>query len=118
MPLIPALIAAVLMLSLAAAAQTPGKLDLEAAELAAELIGRPVHSADGVEVGTVNDLSFDDQGQPDRLRIDISRHLGFGSRTVEVPPGAFMTLRGAVVLDLPADGVQALPEVTGPHLTE
>lgn len=118
MPFIPTFIAAVLVLSGAAAAQTPGKYDLEAAEMAAELIGRPVHSSDGVEVGTVNDLSFDDQGQPDRLRIDTSRHLGFGSRTVEVPPGAFMTLRGAVVLDLPADGVQTLPEVTGPHLTE
>lgn len=118
MPFIPAFIAAILALSGVAAAQTPGKYDLEAAEMAAELIGKPVHSSDGVEVGTVSDLSFDDEGRPDRLRIETSRHLGFGSRTVEVPPGAFMTLRGAVVLDLPADGVDVLPEVTGSHLTE
>ena len=37
--------------------------------------------------------------------------LGLGLRTIELPQGAFTVLRGAVVLDLPAEAVQTLPEL-------
>jgi hypothetical protein len=36
--------------------------------------------------------------------------LGIGARTIEIPGGAFIVLRGAVVLELPAESVEALPE--------
>lgn len=91
-------------------AQAPGKLDLEAAELAMELIGRPVYASDGGVVGTVTDLAFDENGQPQALRMETARQLGLGTRIVQVPRGWFMTLRGAVVLDMPADAVEFLPE--------
>jgi hypothetical protein len=70
--------------------QEPGKLDLEASELAAEIIGAPVSDPRGAEIGEVADVSFDEDGQPDRLRVRISALLGFGERTVEVPRGAYM----------------------------
>jgi hypothetical protein len=34
--------------------------------------------------------------------------LGLGACTLEIPIGAFMALRGAVVLDLPAEAVTTL----------
>jgi sporulation protein YlmC with PRC-barrel domain len=94
-------------------AQTPEKINREAAEMAADLIGAPVFAADGPEIGEVADISFDDEARPHRLRVTTTAvlGLGFGERTLEIPKRTFMTLRGAVVLDLPADAVKALPEL-------
>ena len=92
-------------------AQDPGKIDLEARELAAEIIGAPVSDPRGTEIGEVTDVSFDEDGQPDRLRVRISAHLGFGDRTVEVPRGTYILLRGHAVLELSADDLHALPDV-------
>ncbi len=89
----------------------PGKADLEARELATEIVGAPVSDSLGNEIGDVADISFDEDGQPDRLRIRTSTILGFGERTVEVSRGAFMLLRGRVILDMQSDEVRSLPEV-------
>jgi hypothetical protein len=43
-----------------------------------------------------------------------TRHLGLGTRTVHVPEGTFVVLRGVVSLEMSADAVYALPEVIGP----
>jgi hypothetical protein len=102
--------AAMALCTSAACAQDAGKIDLEASELAAELVGRPVFAMDGPEVGTVVDLQFDESGLPKKLRMTTARHLGLGQRTLEVPSDGFMTLRGAVVLDVAADQVAFLPE--------
>lgn len=104
------LMAAFLALGASAAWGQAGKIDVEAAELAAELMGRPVFAMDGPEVGTVVDLQFDESGLPKRLRMTTGQQLGLGQRTLEIPSDAFMTLRGAVVLDFPANEVGFLPE--------
>ena len=91
------------------AAQTPGKVDLEVAELAAELIGAPVFSADGQEIGVLADLSMREEERVDRIRVSTAAALGLGSRVVEIPEGAFLLLRGAVVLDIPAESIDVLP---------
>lgn len=90
-------------------AEAPGKINLEAAEIVAELIGAPVFAAGGVEVGQIADISFDEQGRPERLRMTTERGLALGKRTVELPKGAFMVLRGAAVLDLTPEAVRLLP---------
>jgi hypothetical protein len=95
-------------------AEEPGKVNLEAAEMVAELIGAPVFASDGAEVGTVADISFDDDGQPNRLRMTTVRALGLGTRTIEIPKRSFMPLRGAVVLDLPAEAVSTFAELAEP----
>jgi sporulation protein YlmC with PRC-barrel domain len=107
---LPLAIAAFLSLAPVCHSQMPGKVDLEAAEAAAGLIGAPVFAIDGTEVGNVADVLFDDEGRPRRLRLDTAAHLGLGTRRVELPQGAFTALRGKVVLELPAEAVQALPE--------
>ena len=74
----------VLMLSVAPLAHAePGKVDTEAAEMVAELIGAPVFSKDGTEVGEVADISFDDELQPDKLRMTTGAMLGLGTRIVQ-----------------------------------
>jgi PRC-barrel domain len=94
--------------------EAPGKIDTEAAEMAADLIGAPVFSTDGAEVGKVADISFDENNEPRGLRMKAAAHLGLGTRIITVPEGAFITLRGAVVLEMPAGAVQALPELSEP----
>jgi hypothetical protein len=108
------LIAALLCLAVPVAAQMPPHLATENAELLIELIGAPVFARDGEQVGEVADVRFDDEGRPRALRVKTSAHLGLGTRTVKVPDGAFITLRGAVSLEMPADAVRALREVIEP----
>ena len=111
---IPAIVL-VLMLSVAPVAHAePGKVDAEAAEMAAELIGAPVFSKDGTEVGEVADISFDDELQPDKLRMTTGAMLGLGTRIVQIPKGSFMPVRGAVFLDVPAEAVAAFAELAEP----
>jgi sporulation protein YlmC with PRC-barrel domain len=114
-PLLKVLIAG-FFLSVAAVAhaEEPGKVDLEAAEMVAELIGAPVLSKDGTEVGQVADISFDDELQPQRLRMTTAAVLGFGARTLEIPKGTFMPVRGAVILDVPAEAISAFAELAEP----
>jgi hypothetical protein len=89
----------------------PGKADMEARELAAEIIGARVSDSLGTDIGEVADISFDEDGQPERLRLRTSAILGFGDRTVEVSRAAFMLLRGRVILEMSGDDVRSLPEV-------
>src|SRR4029078_753966 len=94
-----------------ACAQTPGKIDGEAAEQVAQLIGAPIFAKDGPEVGKVADIAFDEDARPYRLRMTTDTVLGFGTRTLEIPKGAFMPVRGAVVLEVPAEAVAAFAEL-------
>ena len=65
----------------------------------------------GVQIGEVADISYDDEDQPNRIRMTTGSVLGLGSRTLEIPAGLFTVLRGAVVVDLPAEAIETLPEL-------
>jgi len=91
-------------------AQSPETADQDPA-LHAELIGAPVFAADGVQIGEVADIAFDEEDQPKRIRMTSGSVLGLGSRTLEIPSGLFTVLRGAVVVDLPAEAIETLPEL-------
>jgi isopentenyl diphosphate isomerase/L-lactate dehydrogenase-like FMN-dependent dehydrogenase len=60
------------------------------------LLVAPVVQAVGGQATVLVDGSF-------RRGTDIIKALGFGARTLDVPKGAFMPLRGAVILDVPAE---------------
>ena len=79
-----------------------------AEDTAARLIGAPVLSADGQWIGVVADVATDDAGVPERIRFTAGSSLGFGERVLELPRDAFSVLRGAVVVDLPAEVVHDL----------
>ena len=46
--------------------------------------------------------------------MTIASHLGLGTRTVAIPKGSFITLQGAVVLDVPTEAVSAFAELAEP----
>jgi len=76
---------------------------------AAELIGGVVFSSEGTEVGEVSAVTVGQDGQFAEIRMTTARPLGLGQRIVVIGRGRFMALRGAVVLDLSAEEVDALP---------
>ena len=88
-------------------AEEPGKVDIEAAEMVAALIGAPVLSKDGAEVGRVADIAFDGELRPKALRIVTGLPMGLGTRSLIIPKGSFIAVDGAVVLNVPAEAVYA-----------
>ena len=90
-------------------AQAPEEQD--ATPLHTEMLGAPVYAADGVLIGQVADISYDEEEQPNRIRMTSGVVLGIGQRTFEIPAGLFTVLRGAVVIDLPAESIETLPEM-------
>jgi len=61
-------------------AEPPSKVDLEAAEMAAEVIGAPVYAKDGVEVGTVADIASRGARPPARLKC-VTGTVNLASRS-------------------------------------
>jgi sporulation protein YlmC with PRC-barrel domain len=91
-----------------AVAQTPDGRESPAEEL----IGASVYSAEGSEVGTVAAVTVGQDGHINEIRFTTSSRLGLGERTVTVRQDSFIALRGAIVLDLSAEEVDALPVQT------
>jgi hypothetical protein len=46
--------------------------------------------------------------------MTTGKALGFGVRILDIPKGAFMLMRGAVILDVPAEAVSAFAELAEP----
>ena len=64
------------------------------------------------EVGTVSAVTVGQDGHITEIRLTTSSRLGLGERTVAVRQDSFIALDGAVVLDLSAEEVDALPAQT------
>ena len=74
-----------------------------------DLIGADVLATDGTAVGEVAAITMGADGDFAEIRIAVESSLGVGKRIVIIPPTSFMIRRGAVVLDLSATDVEALP---------
>lgn len=48
-------------------------------------IGKPIVSADGVAIGSVEDVQMDAAGVPEAVTTSVGGFLGFGSETVQLP---------------------------------
>ena len=105
------LAAAAVIPAVVANAQEPGKVNIEAAEMVASLIGAPVFAKDGAEVGRVADIAVDGELRPKALRMVTGIPMGLGTRTLIIPKGSFIAVDGAVVLDIPAEAVSAFAEL-------
>jgi sporulation protein YlmC with PRC-barrel domain len=103
---------AYLLLGFAVASAQSDNVDVEAQEMVAELIGAPVLATDGVDVGEVADIKFDEKLQPHSLRIKTATVLGLGVRTLHVPQDAFIAVRGAIALRVPSEAVPSFVEIT------
>jgi sporulation protein YlmC with PRC-barrel domain len=91
----------------ASAALAQGRRDLDSSRL----IGAPVYSADGAEIGTIVDLRLDEAGRVAAVRIEVGARLGFGARRVQLPGNSLSVIRGTAVVDLPKEAVEMLPTV-------
>ena len=91
-----------------ALAQTPAPAD----SLSAELIGAPVLTGNGTQVGEVSAVTEGPDGQISEIRVTMASPLGLGQRTVVLPPDSAIVLRGAVVVDLSPAEMDALPSVS------
>jgi len=58
--------------------------ELSAAEAPAPLLGLPVFTSDGVEIGAVTDTGTDEDGRL-VLLAEVGRPLGIGTETVAIP---------------------------------
>ena len=58
--------------------------ELSAAEAPAPLLGLPVFTSDGVEIGAVTDTGTDEEGHL-VLLAEVGRPLGIGTETVAIP---------------------------------
>ena len=76
------------------------------------LIGTPIYSSDGAEVGTITDVNLDETGRLRAVRIEAVARLGFGVRKVEVLGRAVTIVRGVAVLDVPKEAVELLPNLS------
>jgi sporulation protein YlmC with PRC-barrel domain len=82
------------------------------------LIGSPIYSSDGAEVGTISDVRLDESGRLSAVRLDAAARLGFGTRQVEIPGRAVTIVRGVAVLALPKDAIESLPSIDGQATNE
>jgi hypothetical protein len=80
---------------------------------AAELIGGAVQSAEGIEVGEVSAAAMNKDGEVTEIRMNMEQSLGMGERTVILPRGRYLVLRGTVVLQLPLENIRQLPAIEG-----
>lgn len=76
---------------------------------AEELLGGSVFSMDGTEVGEVSSVALKPDGTVSEIRITVGRLLGVGEKVVIVPPGTYMLVRGAIILELSPSQVRQLP---------
>jgi sporulation protein YlmC with PRC-barrel domain len=82
------------------------------APAAQTLVGLNVFSSDGTRVGEVRSVATGPRGEIVALHIRTGGFLGFGGRIVAIPEGKFIRSGQSIRLDLDADQVIGLPEVT------
>lgn len=75
----------------------------------------PVANKNDELIGQAAGVTLDTNGKIKLLRINISQHLGIGQKTVVVKPHQF-TFNGArIMLDIPDEKIQDLPEAATAH---
>lgn len=125
--LIPAIVAASLMGSVAAFAQTtpptpPASQGQSAVEKTSELItltdeqakgwiDKVVYGSDGNKVGEVAAFSRDGSGKVTEMHADIGGFLGMGQTRVRVMPSQFKLIDDRAVLSITAEQAKTLPRV-------
>jgi sporulation protein YlmC with PRC-barrel domain len=75
------------------------------------VIGVTAYVSDGTELGEVTDVKIGDHGDVQEILIAMSAPLGFGAKTVAIPMERCITLRGAVIVEMPITEVVRLPDV-------
>lgn len=89
-------------------AQTTGPKE---ASQTAELDGMQVWSSDEQNLGTVEQVNLDPNGQAESIHVNVGAVLGIGGKTVKIDAADFAAKDDRVELTLSEEEVSALPEV-------
>jgi sporulation protein YlmC with PRC-barrel domain len=80
---------------------------------ALHVLGVTAYVMDGTELGEVTDVKLGDHGNVSEIRVAMATPLGLGGKTVSIPIERCITLRGAVIVEMPISEVARLPAVDG-----
>lgn len=83
----------------------PGDLDKM------ELLGLPVWSSDGQELGVVTQVQTDQNGKVEAVHADVGRFMGLGDRKVRVDASLIAVSEGRIILSISAEETLMLPDV-------
>lgn len=97
--------------------QMPSPAKQSLASLDGSIIGKPVFSQDGKEIGTVRDVVMVD-GRARLLNVAHGGILGVGEKNAEIDATRVSASPDAVVVQMTADQVAALPDVGDPADTQ
>jgi sporulation protein YlmC with PRC-barrel domain len=75
-----------------------------------ELEDRDVYTADGEEIGEVEEVLGTTQGEPTALALEVGGFLGIGEREVIVPLDQLAITEDRVVLDMTKEQIEALED--------
>ncbi len=80
-------------------------------------VNQPIHSADGVVLGTVRDLLIRPDGTAAAAVLSVGHHLGIGEKEVAVPISVLRVERRdsgqRIVVDVPKDALLSAPSYEG-----
>ncbi|MBP0494308.1 PRC-barrel domain-containing protein [Pararoseomonas indoligenes] len=91
-----------------------GATEIPAGQLrAGNLMDRDVYATDNVEIGEVEDLIIDAQGQVTMVVIEVESRLGLTQKYVSVPMQRLRAVPGErrVTIDMPSAEIRSLPAV-------
>lgn len=83
----------------------PSELDQRA------LLGLPVWSSDGQELGVVTQVLTDRNGKVEAVHADVGRFMGLGDRKVRVDASLIAVTEGRIILSISAEEMLMLPDV-------
>ncbi len=89
----------------------PDKVQFGPTTEALHMQGVIAYTQDGTELGEVTRTKIGDHGDVSEVHITMAEPMGIGGKTVAVPMARCITLRGAVVVEMPLTEVARLPAV-------
>jgi hypothetical protein len=75
------------------------------------VLGATAYATDGTELGEVTGVKIGDHGEMAEIHVAMALPLGLGEKTVAIPIARCITLRGAVIVEMPITELARLPAV-------
>lgn len=94
-----------------AASPTEEDVQLGPTTESVHVLGATAYATDGTELGEVTGVKIGDHGEMAEIHVAMALPLGLGEKTVAIPIARCITLRGAVIVEMPITELARLPAV-------